>query len=41
VIEMTDTEAIRGAIASGEIEKATARWNDYAARLEEEIRTRA
>ena len=41
MIEMTDTEAIRAAIASGEMEKATALWNDYAARLEEEIRSGA
>lgn len=35
---MTDTEAIRCAISSGEIQKATELWNVYAAGLEAEIR---
>jgi len=35
---MTATEPIRRAIASGEIQKATALWNVYAASLEEELR---
>jgi hypothetical protein len=35
---MTDIESIRRAISSGEIQKAAALWDGYAASLEEELR---